>query len=571
MSVATWADGSKAKGYVRKTKKAKPKGLTTGKDGQYASAEAQQKKKAAMLKGAETRRRNVAAGIVKPPAPEIQVELPNDWLPMFEWAKAHYPKQREATESFGKNWETVFIGGNGSGKSFWLYWNLITLCMGVHPYQQLICDPPVRIKVLLVDFEHGLDKVAYETMNFSTLLPTGQHIGPMLPASMISSRPSKEDKSYRFSNGSLIFFMTGEQRRQFHSGTNFDVLACDEECKEPVYDESKRGLRTAKGGGRIIHAFTPPLPDDPTAGPSWTKWKLYDPYMDGSLVEPDLKIITVATYDNPAISEEFIRKFSQGKTPEQLKVQLYGQYPGWGKMVHPDFEDTIWNPKQSRGHLVAHDWEPPWYDDSTTVEFAVDWHPSKPAAAVWMSEDRDGNLFVFDELTTASVRDKTISEVCDIVRQVEGHPFTKPKVYRLGDPKMKDKSNALIRGFNAWEEFRNCGLYLHEAYNQQPGVGISIVNDFFRGNCKDHPRLFIRETCTTVRKALKNHFWRNDGSPDKQWDDYPTVIRYIVQRKARKLKKGMLRDGQNRRTSNWGLTSYEKLGKYGVYGEYVRR
>jgi hypothetical protein len=507
----------------------------------------------------------------------IEVEVPNDYLPLMEWVRWHYGKQKEFTRSFAENWETMFKAANGAGKTNILYWNLVTALLGVHPFQKesvkafhpymkkWVPSPPLRAKVLVTDFEHGMETIAYETLMHSTTMPDGSVIGPILPKSMIGSMPSKEDKSIRLRNGSVMWFMTSEQKRRQHSGTNFDILACDEEASESAYDESKRGLRNAKGGGRILHSFTPPLPDDPNAGPSWTRFKLYDPWTEGTLVKPDFHAIEAKMLDNPAITPEFVRKFSQGKSDRELRVQLHGEYPTWGKMVHPDFQDWHWNPKKVEGHLLPWELDAPWVDDDVTVEFALDWHSSKPAAGIWTYEDRDGNVVVFDELSPDSVKDKTISELSEIIRGIEGHPHTRARVWRVGDPKMKDTSNAIIRGFNAWDEFRNCGIYLNEGYNKQPEVGISIVNDFFRGNAKEHPRLFIRENCVNLRKALRYHYWvqRKDGSgePDSKWSDFPICLRYILQRKSRKVKKGMFR----RNKYNWGLTSYDGMAGFGPY------
>ena len=511
----------------------------------------------------------------KPKQKIIEVSVPNDFVPIMEWVRWHYDKQKEFTKSFAENYETMFKAGNGAGKTAIFYWNLVTALLGMHPYQKegvkafhpdmkrWVPAAPLKAKVLVVDFEHGLDKVAWETLMMSTTMPDKTVIGPMLPKSMIQSQPSKEDKSFRLKNGSVLWFMTSEQRRRMHSGTNFDILACDEEPAEFAYDESKRGLRNAKGGGRILHSFTPPLPDDPSTGPSWTRFKLYDPFIEGKLGAPDLKVIEAKMVDNPAISNEFIRKFSIGKTERELRVQLYGEYPTWGKLIHPDFQDWEWNHKKVEGHLLPWDSPAPWDDE--TIEFALDWHSSKPAAGLWTYEDRDGNVVVFEELSTEAVKDKTISELSDIIRQIEGYPQTRAKVYRLGDPKMKDTSNAFIRGFNAWDEFRNNGIFLFEAYNRQPEVGISIANDFFRGNAKDHPRIFIRENCVNLRKALRYHYWiqKKDGSgePDGKWSDFPICLRYILQRKARKVKKGMYKKNQR----NWGLTSYDGIPGYGPY------
>jgi hypothetical protein len=499
----------------------------------------------------------------------VDIELPNDFLPLLEeWPKRFHKKQRQFLRSLKDNKEVLFVAGNGSGKSLIFYWSLTALLTGTHPYQDLVGEPPIRMKVLVNDFEHGMQKVAYETLFKETWIKElGRSIGPIMPASQAKKHWCKEDKTLYLINGSRCEFMTSGQPRKQHSGTNFDVLGCDEEPEEDVYDESKRGLRTAKGGGRILWAYTPPY--EMGAGPSWSKYKLFDPWDAGDPEMSHVDIIRASMADNPAIDAEYIRWFSLGKTEDQLRVQLHGEFPTWGQMVFPDFQDSIWNPVRVEGHLLPQDWEVPYTDENYRFEMGIDWHSSKPCAAVWMCEDRDGNMYVYDELSPEAGRERTISELADMFREMEGQPQRSLRITRWGDPKMKDKNNALIRGFNAWQEFRNCGIRLAEGYNRQPEVGVSIINDFLRGNMTDHPRLFVKEDCINVRRAMKNHYWLKlpdgTGKPDPKWSDYPICIRYIVQQKSRSAKKKMIR-----RQKKWGLTSYAGNPHYGPYsGAYV--
>ncbi|MDY6856722.1 MAG: phage terminase large subunit [Thermodesulfobacteriota bacterium] len=499
------------------------------------------------------------------------VDIPTDWLPLFKWRTMFYGKQVEFINAVGTHWEIVFVAGNGAGKTRLLYWNLICLALGVHPFQ--LAPPPLNTKILINDFEHGLEKIFTETALKPFYNPkTDEEIGPMLPASEIKSLWSRDDRAVTFNNGSILFFQTSEQKKKLHSGTNFDILACDEEADHAVYDESKRGLRTAKGGGKILHSFTPPFEDG--RGPSWTKFKLVEPFESGE--DKDIYVVRAAMMDNPAITQEYVKRFSKGKTERQLKIQLYGDYPTWGELVHPGFQDEIWDPETKRGHLLPYDFEVP-FDDDVLFEFAIDWHQSKPPAILWTFEYKSGpnkgDVIVWDEMAPEVGKGKTILQLSSMIREIEG--WRRLKIRRYGEPKMKDKNNAFITGFNAWEEFRHCGIMLTEGYNKQPGVGISIVNDFFNGKSRDapdHPRVFIRENCKSLRTCLRNHYWARKGEaikgePDPKWSDYPVCLKYILQSKSRKIKKGM-----ERKRPKWGLTSYGGAKRYGPYvGDYARK
>jgi len=491
--------------------------------------------------------------------------IPKDWLPMIQWQKYHYKKQNIFTEKVGSHKDIVFVGGNGSGKSHILYWNANALALGIHPYQDRVGAPPLAIKVLMNDFEHGYGKIFTDTcLRSKMIVLDGEEttIGPLLQESptLIKKWPSRDDKTLEYQNGSYLFFQTSEQKKKQHSGTNFDILVCDEEPEYQVYDESKRGLRTAKGGGRILHAFTPPF-DDSTKnkGPTWTKFKLVDPFERGEA--PDTFVVRASVYDNPAVTPEFIEWFSKGKSEEQLRIQLYGDYPTWGELIFPDFQDQLWNPKARKGNLLPYDIEIPWYDGDVSFEMALDWHGSKSPSVVWLYEymagPNKGDVVVFNELSPLAGKGMTISDTSIAIRELEG--WRNVRIKRWGDPKMKDKNNALITGFTPWNEFRHSGIRLTEGWNRDPYVGYSIMNDFLRGKGPknlEHPRLFIVESCKTLIHNMKNHYNvpQGDGTakPDPTFSDYCVCLKYIMQNKSRKHKKNM---GKSGRYAKYPLTS----------------
>ncbi len=497
-------------------------------------------------------------------------EIPKDWLPLFEWRKRFYDKQVEAINSLQNFWEVVFVAGNGTGKTIWLYWNLICFAYGIHPHQAIIGKPPIKIKVLVNDFEHGYGKIFAETCLEPSRTFDGQRIGPMLAKSMIKDYPSRDNRTLSLITRSSLAFQTSEQRKKLHSGTNFDILGCDEEPDYQIYDESKRGLRTAKGGGRILHSFTPPFDEETkNKGPTWTKFKLVDPFERGE--DPDVYVVKAAMKENPAITPEYIRKFSKGKTEEQIRIQVYGEYPTWGKLIFPDFQDHAWNPEDMTGHILPEDFETPWRDPDVSFEMAVDWHGSKPCAIVWlfeyMSGPNKGDIVVFDELSPQAGRGLTISGISTAIREIEG--WKNIKIKRYGDPKMKDKNNALISGFSPWDEFRHCGIRMVEGWNRDPYVGYSIMNDFLRGKSRgyrDHPRLFIRRNCKTLIHNMKNHYNvpKGDGtaSPDPKFSDYCVNVKYMIQNKSRKIKKNM---EPSRYSKNETFTTIGPFGKHYIH------
>ncbi len=219
-------------------------------------------------------------------------------------------------------------------------------------------------------------------------------------------------------------------------------------------------------------------------------------------------------------------------------------------MVHPDFQDRIYDSEKIDGHLLPNDTEMPEAYDVDWV-MAFDWHPSKPCAAVFGWVDNNKNLVIFDELDKEWAEGREISELAVGFENIEGGALNKRRFRRWQDPSSKHKYD----GFNAWDAFRKNGILTNSGKNRDPEVGISIMNNYFRGNCVDHPRIFIFERCKYTRQYLGNHYWKRGedgkGKPDPKWSDYPICIRYIVQDIGWKHQK------KNRRTK-WPKYSFQK-------------
>jgi len=504
--------------------------------------------------------------------------ISKDFLPLITWPKFFYRQQAEFATS--KAWQTWFVAGNGCGKTLCVYWNAVALMLGLHSNQ--LATPPIKIKCLVPSFDN-VEDVALEKLseNQKIIFPAKMtkvqkkwveylisekavidhddgwvEIGPLLPKSEIVPKKyySKEHRGIELRNGSSIWWATSEQGWQFMRGGEQDILLLDEEGDERVFDECVRGLRNAKNGGRIIAGLTPPYQSG--QGPTWTKEKV----VDAALYDSDIHVVSACMADNPAITDVFIKRFSKGKTQKQIDVQVYGKYPTWGDLVHPDFQDRMWDAEKLDGHLLPNDTEMP---DNFEVSWvmAFDWHASKPCAAVFGFVDGDGNITIFDELDKEWAEGKEIPELATGFMNIEGYPHHKRRFQRWQDPSAKSKYNAVQRGFNAWDAFRKNGITTSAGKNRDPLVGISIMNDYFRGNMKDHPRIFIYERCKYLRRYLSNHYWKRGadgkGKPDPKWSDYPICVRYILQELGWKVASGS--------DKKWPLYSFRKENKRNTF------
>ena len=489
-------------------------------------------------------------------------EIPTDWIPVASaWVNYFYKQQLQFVTS--EAWQRWFISANGTGKSLVIYWNPIAYMLGVHPKQ--FAEPPLTVRILVPSFDNVREVALVKLLEPQKVVHNGKvidELGPLLPKSAIKTGFSKDHPGIDLKNGSRMIWVTEVQGWKLERGTEHDILIMDEESGERVWDENKRGLRNAKNGGKILGALTPPYEEG--KGPTWTKDKI----IDAELEDLDIEVFKACMADNPAISEEFIKRFSKGKTPEQIRVQIFGEYPTWGKIIHYPWQDRYWNKDKIDGHIVPMDIPVPDYWEVEWV-MAFDWHPSKPCAAVWGWIDSDGDIVFYDELDPVLAENKEIPELAEMFLQIEGAPHMKRKFRRWQDPSAKFKYKAIDKGFNAWDEFKKNGILCTEGKNRDPDVGIGLVNDYLKGNCKNHPRMFVRENCKHLRHSMGNHYWKRTGDdmrgkPDPRWSDLPICVRYILQEVGMKYRPREQR-------KKWPLTSYEDtkpkrtvidLGKY---------
>lgn len=491
---------------------------------------------------------------------QLSQTVPEPMLPLSLWPHFFYDKQTDfiLSDAF-QRW---LIAGNGTGKSLVVMWNMAAYMVGGHPHQLTgaFPPPPHKIRMLVPDFDKVtdicLDKllspqlIVYQENGVRRAL----EVGPLFHDSMIVPKRNftKDHRGIELKNGSAVWFVTNEQGWRAMRGGEYDILVVDEEPGEREFDECLRGLRNAKGGGKVLAGLTPPY--EMGCGPTWTREGILDRAKNNGGDSEDIEVFNACMADNPAIDKVFIKRFSEGKTKEQLAVQLYGQYPAWGDLVHPDFENEKWDSETIKGNILPNDAPMP---ENYAVDWvmAFDWHPSKPCAAIFGWVDSDGNLIIYDELDPDVSKGKDIDDLSDLFRSIEGEPHSKRRFRRWQDPSAKATYQAVQRGFNAWDAFRKAGIVTSAGKNRDPHIGISIVNEYFRGNAKDHPRTFIYERCRNLRRALLNHYWKRGedgkGKPDPRWSDFPVTLKYIIQEIGWKEKN------KHKRRS-WPLVSYKK-------------
>lgn len=471
-----------------------------------------------------------------------EVGIPRDCIPLLNkettgekgWLDYFYKAQRGFCVD--PKFISFFLGGNGTGKTRIGAFNVIAQAVGVHPRR--LGTPPLFFRCVAPSFEDGVKKIMLPKFYDEQLMPDGQIMGAMLPKSLV--RKNFDDRSRRIIliNDSIIEFMTHDQSVLQHAGAERDGIWWDEEPPKRLWNEGKARLRSAKGGGKMWLTMTPPF--DPTAEPSWTGEELY------KAKPKNVGIYSACMADNPAISKEFIDQFTLGMTPEEVEVRVYGRYPIFGKVVYPYYREAYFDDPDGPGNLIRAFEIPTWWQRVG----AVDYHPSKAAAALWAARvpaDIDmfkvGDVVVYQELGEHETQDKPIRLLADLMKQKEGR--LRPD-WRVFDPAMHQPQKGIKADWTPIREFSTYGIYGKNANNSWE-TGWSVTNQYLQatwstdvvidrdpttGRPRTHPRVFIFDTCSMLRNSLRSHVWIRRGlktEPGQRGKDHCDCLRYLLQ------------------------------------------
>ena len=398
--------------------------------------------------------------------------------PGIEAYKPHRSQQRfHKSRCQGK----LYIGGNRSGKTVGGGTEAVMRLIGKHPFRDDLPHAPVRGRMVTVDIEDGIKKIA---------IPEIQRWMPkkFLKKGSWDESYDKQSRTLSLTNGSTLEFMSYEQAVEKFAGTSRHFVWFDEEPPKEIFNECMMRLVDTDGDWWITMT--------PLIEMSWVKDEIYDPIKDGR--RDDIFVLEVNTEENPHINISALdRLTSVGQSDSEKAARRSGSFISHtGRIYGPTvfstelasaggnvFEDVLKYPQIWRTLLQ---WE----------HFVMwDHGLNNPTAILFGCYDEEGKIFVYEEIYE---RDMIIREYALLfLRRVEELGIT-PQ-YIVGDPAIQNRlPNS---GTSIQTEYAECGVNISLG-NNDVRAGISRVQGRFAKRL-----LFISERCVHTLRERENYRW----------------------------------------------------------------
>ena len=437
-------------------------------------------------------------------------------------------------------------GGNRSGKTTCGVMEAIAHTLGYRPW--LPEDHPDRIvllpngrpipvpnkgRVVVSTFEAVLNTV---WPKFEEWLPEGS-------IKKIRRSQHQVPIEVTFSNGSVIFFLSHDQKKMTYEGTDHHWLWFDEPCPEFIYNALRRGL--IDHGGHLWMTMTP----------------IAEPWIADvidkrcNLQNSGYRAYNYAIWDNCTVNggtltPEDIYEYLETLSPEEREAREWGEFLHLTGRVFKEWiaESPFWVPEFSI--------PPTW-----PRVCVIDPHPRKPIAVVWIAVSPDNIYYVYRDLFDASLN--TVEDVANRIQELEGWhevaekswemdwsnctqrrfvptPTMEPVALRIIDTSAKEEERT--SGATIKQAFSQRGLPCVDAYKRNKNAGLDAIHAALKVNTDwGCPQLVVMDNCGHVKHNFESYIWDNWDSksrqgvkadkqePVKNHDDFIDAIRYVFQ------------------------------------------
>jgi len=417
------------------------------------------------------------------------------------------------------------FGGNRSGKSVWGAIEVGYWAFGVHPYLDWVnnLERPVRIRICCTTFKQGIQGV---------IIPTIREWWPKNSYQIKEDRyvyvwepdPNSEENNLV----AEVELMTYDQDLDAFGGQSKHLIWMDEEPPYGVWQENM--MRLLDTDGHILLTMTP------IHGMTWVFEDIY--------LSEDTKNIGVyraRTLDNPHLNEKAIDKIRQLiHSKEEEAIRLYGEFIPTSHFIYPSFDMGIhivnpldvWKDKErpENNGKLPDDW---------MVVIGVDPHDRTPHGVVFCGVDREGDVYIFDEITQHCL----ISDLAQLIK--DRLPEGRRPAYSMIDSSANTESS--IAGLSMIQEFARHGVLVIPTKKGRGSVheGIAVVREYLeytkndKGKITTYPRLRIFRNCVNLIREFRLYVWedwkgtnraRKDPkeAPLKKDDHLLDALRYVL-------------------------------------------
>jgi phage terminase large subunit-like protein len=381
----------------------------------------------------------------------------------------------------------VLIGGNRSGKSEGGVMEMLWYAKGRHPYRSVLA--PCHIWMVALDSEVLGDVILPKVWKY---LKEGE-----------IKRWNSIQKVLELKNGTVIKFKSCDSGASKFQSAECRLIWFDEEPPEDVYKECRVRVG-ASDPLDIIMTFTP------LKGMDWTYEEIVEKQQPGKI-----EVFGASMMNNHHIplSERKRLKEEWEGTPDEA-ARLHGDYFERSGRIYRGLEEKI--------HLV----DPFEIPRDWPHIRAIDPHPRKPSAAVWVAISPDNAYYICEELN-----DPNEMLLSDFVGRIKVIDAQKRIIRSIIDPSSLQRN--MVTGDSIRDHLRRLGMSTSLATNDIK-VGYDRVRS--RINSPTGTKLFVFRTCPKTWWQLKHLVydeWKSGSLKDpketqrKINDDLADCVRYI--------------------------------------------
>lgn len=405
------------------------------------------------------------------------------------------PKQKLLIENWTDVSKRIFCmtGGNKFGKTTMGAILALSLLIGYWPWDEkkkLISNPPVVVRWIGQDWE----------VHIKTVL---EPILDMWWPDNFKVKTSKNNQgvkaTWKCANGSILYLLSNKQDPDVHAGKDPDYLLFDEPPKRDIYIENIRGFAAStreKIGpeGRTFISAT-------LLKEAWIHQEIIKRRnSDGT---PDKAIFNIhgKIWDNVGygLSERGVDEFAKNLTSEEKQARLHGKPAYMAGLIYHQFKRET--------HLKKRFDVPTDY----VVDIAVDCHPAKENAVLFIATDPRNYKYLVDEIWQHG--DGT--QMGDaIIKKIISNAYNVNSI--LIDHSARGDSN------NTFTTFEKIDNVLHkynlslETYKKDEDGGIKAARNLLYGP-NNEPSLFIFDDLARFIMEIEGYMW--DSKTNRPVDD----------------------------------------------------
>lgn len=365
----------------------------------------------------------------------------------LKYARLH-KKQQEFTES-NKNLRALFWG-NRVGKSEIGGIEAARVLLGEHKF-----IPPGDGWIFSPSFDEQKDTTQEKLLRY---IPESRIVDRTWLRKGILKELSVKDS---LGNVNKVTFKSYEQGREKAQGAGKRFVWFDEEPPKDIFTECS--VRSEAGEPLYLWMTMTPI-----KGLTWVYDTIYLQTQN-----PDIFVSTATWDDNPFLTPEQKAKMAGRLTNAELKVRREGKFMRQVGLVASWFERSV--------HVMEMDEVP-----EGTLYMGIDFGFSNPAACLWISVDREENVWVFDGFYGTGL---TNPDILEKIKAKEREIGIKNKVDRIGDSAsasdIKEMNDAKLR-IRAVEKQSGSK---HEDWDEWRAKLMEVLGRVNEAN--PHPRILI--------------------------------------------------------------------------------